>query len=124
MHHVLASDQAGDFATKCNTEMVGLVPVSEPSEVDWLKGIIAKHLSLTGSGKARDLLDQWATALPKFVKVFPHDYRRVLEEEAAEQVRREQASLKFRRPPQHRLSQLFPAQSARKFLLESFSPET
>eukprot|EP00668_Euglena_longa_P011617 GGOE01014026.1.p1 GENE.GGOE01014026.1~~GGOE01014026.1.p1 ORF type:complete len:2057 (-),score=451.46 GGOE01014026.1:451-6585(-) len=84
-------DQDGDFASKCNLEMVGLVPVVEPMEVEWLKGIVAKHRALTGSAKAQDLLDHWATALPKFVKVFPHDYRRVLEEEAAEQVRREQA---------------------------------
>ena len=40
--------------------------------------MIAKHLHYTGSARARDILDNWAAYLPKFVKVMPVEYRRAL----------------------------------------------
>jgi glutamate synthase domain-containing protein 3 len=39
---------------------------------------VIQHLELTGSRLARWVLENWATLLPKFVKVFPHEYKRVL----------------------------------------------
>jgi glutamate synthase (ferredoxin) len=47
-----------------------------------LKGLITTHTEKTGSTRAREVLDDWDAVLPKFVKVFPHDYRRVLEAQA------------------------------------------
>ena len=43
-----------------------------------LKGLIEKHFRLTGSETARRILDDWERARGVFVKVFPHEYRRVL----------------------------------------------
>ena len=50
-----------------------------------LRGKIEKHLRYTGSARARQILDNWATYLPKFVKVMPTEYRRALLEIAAQQ---------------------------------------
>jgi glutamate synthase (NADPH/NADH) large chain len=43
-----------------------------------LKRLIEQHFRFTGSACARSLLDDWATGRSKFVKVFPHEYRRAL----------------------------------------------
>jgi hypothetical protein len=40
--------------------------------------LVARHAELTGSPRAKWILDNWETMLPKFVKVFPHEYKRVL----------------------------------------------
>ena len=50
-----------------------------------LKALIEDHHRWTGSLRARDVLDRWAEARGKFVKVFPHEYRRALDERSAEQ---------------------------------------
>ena len=50
-----------------------------------LRGKIEKHLRYTGSARARQILENWSTYLPKFVKVMPTDYRRALLEIAAQQ---------------------------------------
>jgi len=97
-------DPAGEFASKCNTAMVSLDKVVSASEqqVDrdaWhtqhrdglpeadeviLKRLIERHFKHTGSTRARFLLDDWATARAKFVKVFPNEYKRALIEMAAD----------------------------------------
>jgi glutamate synthase domain-containing protein 3 len=43
-----------------------------------LEFLIARHAELTGSPRAKWILDNWEAMLPKFVKVFPHEYKRVL----------------------------------------------
>jgi glutamate synthase domain-containing protein 3 len=48
-----------------------------------LKKLIEDHHKWTGSLRAREILDHWATARAKFVKVFPHEYKRVLTQTAA-----------------------------------------
>jgi glutamate synthase (NADPH/NADH) large chain len=45
-----------------------------------LRGLIERHLRFTGSTRALALLDSWETARHRFVKVFPHEYRRALTE--------------------------------------------
>jgi glutamate synthase (NADPH/NADH) large chain len=45
-----------------------------------LKAMLADHLRYTGSRRARELLDNWDAARAKFVKVFPHEYKRALGE--------------------------------------------
>ncbi|MGB3790419.1 MAG: hypothetical protein WA949_20595, partial [Phormidesmis sp.] len=72
-------DEAGDFASRCNTEMVGLEKVETSGEQQELRDIIQRHLELTGSNKAKTLLADWENTLPKFVKVMPRDYKRVLQ---------------------------------------------
>ena len=70
-------DEAGDFASRCNLEMVELErPGAEDALV--LRGMIERHESLTGSRRAGAILSDWEGFLPRFVKVMPRDYRRVL----------------------------------------------
>ncbi len=72
-------DENGDFARLCcNRGGVDLDPILERDDILLLHGLIDKHLEYTGSPHARRILDNWAEALPRFVKVFPHEYKRVL----------------------------------------------
>ncbi|MBX5494455.1 MAG: glutamate synthase large subunit [Bryobacteraceae bacterium] len=72
-------DEAGDFGSvRCNLSGVDLEPVVEPSDVTQLHELIRRHAELTGSPKAKWVLDNWYTVLPRFVKVFPQEYKRVL----------------------------------------------
>ena len=72
-------DEDGGFASRCNTAMVALekLPAEDDAE---LKKLIEDHHRWTGSRRAREILDQWASAREKFIKVFPHEYRRALSE--------------------------------------------
>ncbi|KAJ1555378.1 glutamate synthase [NADH] [Nowakowskiella sp. JEL0078] len=79
-------DQSGDFKSKCNVEMVDLETVNEQEEIDWLNGVICDHERLTGSEIARKVLDGWSQVLPKFVKVYPTDYKAVIEAEKAAKI--------------------------------------
>jgi glutamate synthase (NADPH/NADH) large chain len=90
-------DDDGQFARRCNTSMVALERVLPRDEqpggaVGWhremadevlLKKLVEDHHRWTGSLRAREILDQWASARTKFVKVYPHEYKRALAERAA-----------------------------------------
>ena len=71
-------DPEGDFAGRCNTESVFLEFVEEHDEAELL-GMIRKHLEHTRSEVARRILENWSASLPRFVKVIPKDYKRMLE---------------------------------------------
>ncbi|GGA98570.1 glutamate synthase [Brucella endophytica] len=101
-------DEVGDFAQRCNMAMVELEPVPEEDDIleklhhhggdlmhkgrvdvsanmthhdeERLVQLISNHLHYTGSARAKDILDNWETYRPKFVKVMPVEYRRALEE--------------------------------------------
>ena len=73
-------DEDGGFESRCNPDMVGLEPVTNEEDRAGLRDLIEEHAAHTGSEKARRILAEWDSTLPRFVKVFPHDYRRVLEE--------------------------------------------
>ncbi len=72
-------DELGDFATRCNVQMVGLEALSDPEEIADLRQVIENHVQYTGSAKGRQVLADWSATLPKFVKVMPKDYKRVLQ---------------------------------------------
>lgn len=72
-------DEAGDFAQRCNAEMVGLEAVEDPDDLADLKSMIQRHQDYTQSAKAAEVLEQWPAIAPKFVKVMPRDYKRVLQ---------------------------------------------
>jgi glutamate synthase (ferredoxin) len=72
-------DADGTFAVSCNTQMVGLGAVEEPEEAGALRALIERHVAFTGSALGRRLLADWKGSLPRFVKVMPHDYRRMVE---------------------------------------------
>ena len=71
-------DKVGDFASRCNSQMVGLEPVEE-DDIATLHDLIQAHVDYTNSQKAIQVLANWSEMLPKFVKVMPRDYKRVLQ---------------------------------------------
>ena len=102
----------GTFTGRCNPSMVALEPVlREPeqaradadlvasgkgrllhanrSDEALLRELIERHSRFTGSTVARDILDHWDTARTRFVKVFPHEYRRALGEQYAAKAKAE-----------------------------------
>ncbi len=74
-------DTDGDFAGRCNVELVGLGPLVDPDELAFLRELLERHLAFTESAVAARLLADWAAARQRFVRVMPHDYRRVREAE-------------------------------------------
>jgi glutamate synthase domain-containing protein 2/glutamate synthase domain-containing protein 1/glutamate synthase domain-containing protein 3 len=76
---VYVLDEANDFASRCNQEMVDLEPVVNHEDIEELRGLIEAHLLHTESGNAKRVLSAWDEMLPKFVKVYPRDYRWVIE---------------------------------------------
>ncbi|HLP03744.1 MAG TPA: glutamate synthase large subunit [Opitutaceae bacterium] len=71
-------DEAGDFDTRVNKQMVGLDKVTAPAELAELRAQVERHAQLTGSARAKQVLAAWDTFAPKFVKVLPKDYQRML----------------------------------------------
>jgi glutamate synthase (NADPH/NADH) large chain len=107
-------DEDGRFAERCNTSMVTLERVlsdaeqavvelehaaagkgrllhAEQPDESLLRGLIERHLRFTGSTRALALLDHWETTRGRFVKVFPHEYRRALGEQYAARVNADKA---------------------------------
>ena len=73
-------DETGTFAGRCNLEMVGLGPLTDADEIEEVWKMIQRHQTYTKSERAAQILADWKTFVPKFVKVLPKDYARVLEE--------------------------------------------
>ena len=72
-------DETGGFARfNCNLSMVDLERVTEAADIELLRHYITNLYQYTGSKRAGHVLDNWSALLPKFVKVFPHEYKRVL----------------------------------------------
>jgi glutamate synthase (NADPH/NADH) large chain len=72
-------DEQGDFSRRCNTEMVELTGLDDEDEIETVKDMIFRHVEATGSVRATEILVSWNEWLPKFVRVIPNDYRRVLD---------------------------------------------
>ena len=77
-------DPDGDFATRCNLDMVELHVVLNRNDVSELQSLIQSHATYTGSSVAKRVLATWQTNVTKFVKVLPIDYKRVLMEHKLE----------------------------------------
>jgi glutamate synthase (ferredoxin) len=71
-------DESGDFAKRVNTQMVGIEKLEAGIEIAEVKKLITQHLNYTKSTRAKQLLDQWDLTVPKFVKIMPKDYKRML----------------------------------------------
>jgi glutamate synthase domain-containing protein 3 len=72
-------DEDGSFASRCNTGLVGFDPLEE-RDVELVRALVEEHAERTGSPVADRVLAEWEAILPFFVKVMPHDYKRVLAE--------------------------------------------
>jgi glutamate synthase (ferredoxin) len=86
---VFIFDETGDFAQRCNLEMVDLEPFQEPEDLELVRDLLIQHAGYTGSAVAARILGDWDWAIEKFTKIMPVDYRRVLQEQklAAERER-------------------------------------
>ncbi|MCB0753072.1 MAG: glutamate synthase subunit alpha, partial [Ignavibacteriae bacterium] len=75
-------DRLKNFKDLCNMEMVNLYPVKTKEDQKELKTFINNHFANTNSSVAKSILENWAEYLKEFVKVFPKDYQRVLNDTA------------------------------------------
>jgi glutamate synthase (ferredoxin) len=75
-------DVDGDFKRRCNLGMVDLERLDDASDIELVRDLIARHVRYTGSAYAAGILHGWIDAQPRFVKVMPRDYKRVLAAEA------------------------------------------
>ena len=73
-------DMEGNFDYFCNKGLVELSPVEDKADIVELQDLINKHLLYTQSTMATKILTNWEEYLPKFVKVIPFEYKKVLEE--------------------------------------------
>jgi glutamate synthase (NADPH) large chain len=72
-------DEAGEFSNVlCNKSSVDLEPIFDPTDQQIVHDLIVQHVEVTGSRRGKWILEHWLQMLPKFVKVFPHEYKRVL----------------------------------------------
>jgi glutamate synthase domain-containing protein 3 len=72
-------DETQLFDTRCNLEMIDLEPVIQKEDINYLYNIIKRHSEYTGSKYAAKIIEDWDEMIPKFVKVFPIDYKKALE---------------------------------------------
>jgi len=72
-------DEHGEFArVRCNQAGVDLEPLFEREDLLLLESLIRKHVDYTGSPLGKRLLAHWPETVKNFVKVFPHEYKRIL----------------------------------------------
>ncbi len=74
-------DEDGDFAQRCNLEMVDLESFTDDQEEQSVRELIERHAKLTGSRRAVEVLENWQVYRERFQKVMPLEYRRVLSEQ-------------------------------------------
>lgn len=72
-------DADATFRENCNTEMVDLDPLSYLDEEEIIS-LLRKHVQLTHSNLAQQILTNWQTASYRFIKVFPKEYKKVLQQ--------------------------------------------
>jgi len=72
-------DVVGDFPKRCNMAMVGLEKLVDAEEIEEVRAMIQRHIEYTNSERARNILKLWEEMAPRFVKVMPKDYKRVIE---------------------------------------------
>jgi len=75
-------DVDGDFKRRCNLGLVDLEPFDRAEDIGLVRGLIERHVQHTGSTYAAKILADWLGLQPRFVKVMPRDYKRVLAAEA------------------------------------------
>ena len=72
-------DEVGDFPRRCNLQMVGLEKLEDADEIELVWKMIQRHQTYTRSARAGKVLADWDHMVPRFVKVMPKDYKRVLQ---------------------------------------------
>ena len=71
-------DTTGNFESKINFDMVSIEALRD-DDVEFLRGIVERHVTETGSARGQAVLDDFDTEVARFVKIMPNDYKRVLD---------------------------------------------
>lgn len=71
-------DENKTFESKCNKEALNLLKVDEDNDIAELRQLVENHYNATLSPLAQRILENWEECLPKFVKVFPEEYKQAL----------------------------------------------
>ena len=72
-------DENGSFPQNCNAQGVALEKLDDTAEIEEVRLMIDRHAKLTRSQRAFKILALWEQMVPKFVKVMPKDYKRMLQ---------------------------------------------
>jgi glutamate synthase domain-containing protein 3 len=84
-------DEDGTFRSRVNPTMLDQLEELDAADAIELRDLVSEHVRRTGSTVGQRVLDEFEALLPKFVKVFPTDYKRVLAQFAAEEYERNEA---------------------------------
>jgi glutamate synthase (ferredoxin) len=71
-------DEDASLYRKLNKSMVSMDPVTDKYDVLELKEIITEHVAYTNSKKGKEIFDNFSEYLPKFKKIVPHDYKKMM----------------------------------------------
>lgn len=88
-------DVEGNFDYFCNMQMVELTLIEDTYDNRELRDLITRHYNYTNSPLAKRILDNWAIEVEKFIKVTPIEYKRVLQEEKIEAIKKKIAEVEF-----------------------------
>ncbi len=85
----------GDFDYYCNMQMVELTLIEDTYDSKELRQLITNHYEYTNSPLAKHILDNWNTEVEKFMKVTPIEYKKVLQDEKLEAIKKKIAQVEF-----------------------------
>jgi glutamate synthase (NADPH/NADH) large chain len=88
-------NENGNFDYYCNMGMVELSLVDEKEDINELTDLIRRHYNYTGSKKAGMILDDLNKYLQMFIKIVPYDYKKVLQEQKLEEIRKKIADVEL-----------------------------
>jgi len=71
-------DEDSKLYTKLNKQLVSSETVTDKYDVQELKEIITEHVAYTNSKKGKEILDNFGEYLPKFKKIVPNDYKKMM----------------------------------------------
>jgi glutamate synthase domain-containing protein 2/glutamate synthase domain-containing protein 1/glutamate synthase domain-containing protein 3 len=71
-------DEKGDFPGRVNRQMVEVEKIADAAEAAEVRAMVERHLGYTGSARAKQILGSWEAMVPRFVKIMPRDYKRML----------------------------------------------
>jgi len=88
-------NEKGNFDYYCNMGMVELSLVDEYSDVNELTDLISSHYAYTNSNKAKMILDDINKYIPMFIKVIPYDYKKVIQEQKLDELKKKIADVEL-----------------------------
>ena len=71
-------DEHNTLYKNLNKAMISIEPVESKADVHELKSLIEEHTACTGSSRGKEILEDFESYLPKFKKIIPDDYKRML----------------------------------------------